>query len=98
MILFTGRSNTALAQSIADYLGMPLAHARISEFPDGELLVKLEEDIRGKDVFIVQSTSTPVNEMLMELLIFMDCAKRASANRVTAVIPYYGYAPTRPQR
>ena len=92
MILFTGRSNTALAQSIADYLGMPLAHARISEFPDGELLVKLEEDIRGKDVFIVQSTSTPVNEMLMELLIFIDCAMRASANRVTAVIPYYGYA------
>ena len=69
-----------------------MGRARINEFPDGEILVKIEEDVRGKDVFIMQSTSTPVNDMLMELLIFIDCAKRASANRITAVIPYYGYA------
>ena len=92
MILFSGRSNQVLSQGVADYLGLTLGRARITEFPDGEILVKIEEDVRGKDVFIMQSTSTPVNDMLMELLIFIDCAKRASANRITAVIPYYGYA------
>ncbi|MCD4823964.1 MAG: ribose-phosphate pyrophosphokinase [Phycisphaerae bacterium] len=92
MILFCGRSNTALGQKIADYLGMKLGAARISRFPDGELMIKLEEDVRGRDVFIVQSTCTPVNESLMELLIFIDCARRASAKKITAVMPYYGYA------
>jgi ribose-phosphate pyrophosphokinase len=92
MILFSGRSNPVLSQGVSEYLGMPLGRARINEFPDGEILVKLEEDVRGKDVFIMQSTSTPVNDMLMELLIFIDCAKRASAHQITAVIPYFGYA------
>ncbi len=92
MRLFAGRANLALAQKISDYLGAPLGKAKISPFPDGEILVKLEEDIRGRDVFIIQPTCFPVNESLMELLIFIDCARRASANRITAVIPYFGYA------
>ncbi len=90
--LFSGRANPDLAQKISDYLGIPLGSAKIQSFPDGELLIKLEDDVRGRDVFIIQSTCSPVNESLMELLIFIDCAKRASAERITAVIPYYGYA------
>ena len=92
MILFSGRSNMPLSQKIADYLGAPLGRVRIEPFPDGELMIKLEEDIRGRDVFIIQPTCQPVNESLMELLIFIDCARRASAERITAVIPYFGYA------
>jgi ribose-phosphate pyrophosphokinase len=92
MIVFCGRSNPALGAKIADYLGIELAAARVTAFPDGELMVKLEEDIRGRDVFIVQPTCTPVNESLMELLIFIDSARRASAKTITAVMPYYGYA------
>ncbi|MBN1943941.1 MAG: ribose-phosphate pyrophosphokinase [Phycisphaerae bacterium] len=92
MILFSGQANLPLAQKIADYLGVPLGDARISRFPDSELIIKLEEDIRGRDVFILQSVCAPVNESLMELLIFIDCARRASADRITAVIPYFGYA------
>ena len=92
MILFSGRSNIPLSQKIADYLGVPLGKVRIDPFPDGELMIKLENDIRGQDVFIIQPTCQPVNESLMELLIFIDCARRASAERITAVIPYFGYA------
>jgi ribose-phosphate pyrophosphokinase len=92
MILFSGQANLPLARKIADYLGVPLGDARISRFPDSELLIKLEEDIRGRDVFILQSTCPSVNETLMELLIFIDCARRASADRITAVMPYFGYA------
>jgi ribose-phosphate pyrophosphokinase len=92
MILFSGRSNMPLAQKIADYLGMPLGRANIAPFPDGELMIKVEEDIRGRDVFIIQPSGPPVNESLTELLIFLDCVKRASARRTTAVIPYFGYA------
>jgi ribose-phosphate pyrophosphokinase len=92
MIVFSGRSNLPLSQKVVDYLGVSLGAARISSFPDSELMIKLEEDIRGRDVFIIQSTCSPVNEMLMELLIFIDCAKRASAERITAVMPYFGYA------
>ncbi len=92
MILFSGRSNVPLSQKIADYLGVPLGKVRIDPFPDGELMIKLENDIRGQDVFIIQPTGQPVNESLMELLIFIDCARRASAERITAVIPYFGYA------
>ncbi len=92
MILFCGRSNTALGQRIADYLGISLGAARITPFPDGELMIKLEADIRGRDVFIIQPTCSPVNESLMELLIFIDCARRASARKITAVLPYFGYA------
>ena len=90
--LFSGRANPALSKSISEYLGMPLGKVTITPFPDGELMVKLDEDVRGRDVFIIQPTCAPVNESLMELLIFIDCARRASAERITAVIPYFGYA------
>ena len=92
MILFSGRSNPALSQKISDYLGIPLGAVRITPFPDGEVMVKIEEDIRGRDVYIIQPTCPPVNESLTELLIFIDCARRASAKNITAVIPYFGYA------
>jgi len=90
--IFAGRANPALARAISDYLGTPLGAAKIAPFPDGELLVKLDEDVRGRDIFVIQPTCDPVNHSLMELLIFIDCARRASAERVTAVIPYFGYA------
>ena len=90
--LFAGRSNRPLADKISEYLGIDLGNVRIEPFPDGELMIKLEEDVRGKDVFIIQSTCSPVNRSMMELLIFIDCARRASAERITAVIPYFGYA------
>ncbi|MBT3200087.1 MAG: ribose-phosphate pyrophosphokinase [Phycisphaerales bacterium] len=90
--LFSGRTNRPLAEKISEYLGIELGNVRIEPFPDGELMIKLEEDVRGKDVFIVQSTCSPVNRSVMELLIFIDCARRASAERITAVIPYFGYA------
>ncbi len=90
--LFTGRGNPQLAQKICDYLQIPLGRGRTDLFPDGELIVKVEEDVRGRDCFIVQPTSHPVNAHLMELMIWIDCLRRASANRITAVIPYFGYA------
>jgi ribose-phosphate pyrophosphokinase len=90
--IFAGRSNPVLARQIADYLGMPLGRAALESFPDSETSLKLQEDVRGRDVFIIQSTSPPVNENLVELLIFIDCLRRASAQRITAVIPYFGYA------
>src|SRR6476620_7040782 len=90
--LFTGRANPQLAQKIADYLEIPLGRGQTESFPDGELLVKVEEDVRGRDCFIVQPTSHPVNAHLMELMIWIDCLRRASAKQITAVIPYFGYA------
>ncbi|MFO0840273.1 MAG: ribose-phosphate pyrophosphokinase [Phycisphaerae bacterium] len=90
--IFSGRGNPALAEKIARYLGIPLGRAQLENFPDGEISLKLFEDVRGSDAFVIQSTCTPVNETLMELLVFMDCLKRASAARITAVIPYFGYA------
>ncbi len=90
--VFTGRSNPQLAEKICKYLQIPLGGGRTELFPDGELMVKVEEDVRGRDCYIVQSTSHPVNAHLMELMIWIDCLKRASASRVTAVIPYFGYA------
>ena len=90
--IFTGRSNPALAKSICDYIGTPLGAATVTKFPDGETFVKIEENIRGKDVFILQSTSPPANDHLMEMLIMIDAAKRASAQRITAVLPFYGYS------
>ena len=90
--LFAGRANEKLAAKISDYLDIPLGRGRTELFPDGELMVKVEEDVRGRDCFIVQPTSHPVNAHLMELMIWIDCLKRASASRVTAVIPYFGYA------
>jgi ribose-phosphate pyrophosphokinase len=90
--LFSGRANPALAKDVGDYLGMALGEVTISPFPDGELRIRLEDDVRGRDVFLIQPTCEPVNESLMELLVFIDCARRASAERITAVIPYFGYA------
>jgi len=90
--VFTGRANPQLAQKICDFLQIPLGRGRTELFPDGELIVKVEEDVRGRDCFIVQPTSHPINAHLMELMIWIDCLKRASATRVTAVIPYFGYA------
>jgi len=90
--IFAGNSNRKLAEQICGILEVPLGHARIEKFPDGEIDVKIEEDIRGVDTFFIQSTSPPVNDNLMEALLFADAARRASAERITAVIPYYGYA------
>jgi ribose-phosphate pyrophosphokinase len=92
MKLFTGRAHPGLAKKICEYLGLPLGRAVLGNFPDGEISCKIDEDVRGRDVFIVQPTCPPVNETLMELLILIDSFKRASADRITAVIPYYGYA------
>src|SRR5580700_2346174 len=90
--VFTGRANPQLAQKICEYLQIPLGKGDTELFPDGELIVKVDEDVRGRDCFIVQPTSHPVNAHLMELFIWIDTLKRASAQRVTAVIPYFGYA------
>jgi ribose-phosphate pyrophosphokinase len=90
--IFAGNSNRKLAEAISHILEVPLGHARFEKFPDGEIDVKIEEDIRGVDCFFVQSTCPPVNDNLVELLLFADAAKRASAERITAVVPYYGYA------
>jgi ribose-phosphate pyrophosphokinase len=92
MRIFAGRNSKPLAEKVCRHLGMPLGDARTQVFPDGELLVKLEEDVRGRDCFVISSTCSPVNDNLMELLIFIDCLRRASARRMTLVIPYYGYA------
>jgi ribose-phosphate pyrophosphokinase len=90
--IFAGTSSLALAEAMCGHLELPLGHATASRFPDGEVFVKLEEDVRGRDCFVVVSTCDPVNDNLMELLVFMDCLRRASAKRITAVIPYFGYA------
>ena len=90
--VFSGRSNRPLAEGIAKVLGVPLGRITLDDFPDGESKVSIDEDVRGRDVFIVQSTCTPVNQHLMELLIMVDAFKRASPSRITAVLPYYGYA------
>lgn len=91
-IIFSGTSNPALAGAVCNYLNLEAGKAEISHFPDGEKNIKLESDVRGRDVFVIQSTCTPVDENVMELLIFLDCLRRASAARITAVIPYFGYA------
>ncbi|HLB94711.1 MAG TPA: ribose-phosphate pyrophosphokinase [Nitrospiria bacterium] len=90
--LFTGNSNIPLAKEICDHLGISLGAATVSTFSDGEIMVKIEENVRGMDIFVVQSCSDPINKHIMELLILLDALKRASARRITAVIPYYGYA------
>lgn len=90
--LFTGNSNRALAVEISRCVGVPLGGAEIGQFSDGECQVEITENVRGGDVFVVQSTSTPTNDNLMELLLMLDAFKRASAKRITAVMPYYGYA------
>lgn len=90
--IFSGNANLALAQEICTYLGQKLGEATVSSFSDGEVRVKIDENVRGADVFVVQSCCQPVNDSLMELLIIIDALKRSSANRITAVIPYFGYA------
>lgn len=90
--IFSGNSNKPLAQEICNYLGVPLGDALVTSFPDSESFVRFNENIRGTDVFLVQSTSSPANHNVMELLIMIDAAKRASAARVTAVLPFFGYA------
>jgi ribose-phosphate pyrophosphokinase len=92
MKLITGNSNPSLAQSIALYLDKPLTKVAARRFADDEIFVEIEENVRGEDVFIIQSTGFPTNDNLMELLIMIDALKRASAKRITAVMPYYGYA------
>ncbi|TDI47357.1 MAG: ribose-phosphate pyrophosphokinase [Acidobacteria bacterium] len=90
--IFSGQAHTALAREIVRHLDLPLGDVKLTRFSDGESYCQFRENIRGTDVFIIQPTSTPANENLMELLIMLDAAKRASADRITAVIPYYGYA------
>jgi len=90
--LFLGNANRPLAEEIAQYLSLPVSDAEISRFSDGEVFVQVNENVRGTDVFVVQPTSPPVNDNLMELLVMIDALKRASARRITAVLPYYGYA------
>src|SRR5262249_26159151 len=96
--VFAGKSNPKLADRISQHvgtpgqMGVPVGRARTDVFPDSELIVKLDEDVRGRDCFIIQAPCQPVNETLMELLIWIDCLKRASADRIPAVVPYFGYA------
>ena len=92
MAVFTGNANPQLAQDIARYLQVPLGRAHVGRFSDGEVTVELMENVRGRDVFILQSTCPPANDHLMELLVMVDACRRASAARVTAVVPYFGYA------
>lgn len=92
MKLVTGNSNRPLAEAIADYLKIPLARSQVKRFADMEIFVEIQENVRGEDVFIIQSTSFPANDHLMELLIIADALRRSSARRITAVIPYFGYA------
>src|SRR3954453_21683155 len=92
MKIFSGSAHRELAQRICAYVGVPLGDATVDSFPDGETFVKINENIRGRDVFLVQPTCPPSNQNLMELLIMVDAAKRASAARITAVIPFFGYA------
>ena len=92
MKVFTGTSNVPLAERIAEHLGVRLGEAIVDRFADGEVRVKIQEDVRGADVFVVQSTCPPVNDSVMELALLMDALRRASAERITAVIPYFGYA------
>jgi ribose-phosphate pyrophosphokinase len=92
MKLISGTANPELAQKISEYLATPLVQTKITRFSDGEIFVEIKENVRGADVFIIQPTCPPVNENLVELLIMIDAARRASARRITAVIPYYGYA------
>jgi len=92
MKIFTGNANKVMAEEICTYLGEPLSKAEVKKFSDGEISVEIGENVRGTDVFVVQPTCPPVNDHLMELIIMVDALRRASARRITAVIPYYGYA------
>jgi len=91
-IIFSGNSNPVLSQKICDYLNVHLGGEKVKRFSDGEIQIEIDENVRSKDVYVIQSTCSPVNENLVELLLMLDALKRASAGRITAVIPYYGYA------
>src|SRR2546428_9814330 len=93
MKIFSGSANRELAERICRYIGVPLGQATISAFPDGETYVRIEENVRGRDVFLIQPTSPPTNQHLMELLIMVDAARRASAGRITAVVPVFRDGP-----
>jgi ribose-phosphate pyrophosphokinase len=90
--IFSGKANLPLSKAIADYLNVPLGQITLGSFPDGETSCKIDEDVRGRDVYLIQPTSPPANENLMQLLVMIDSCKRASAERVTAVMPYFAYA------
>ena len=92
LTVFAGNSNSALAKRISEYIGQPLGNAKVTTFSDGEVQIEIRENVRTRDVYIVQSTCSPVNDNLMELLLMVDAVKRSAARRVTAVIPYFGYA------
>ena len=92
MKLFAGNSNRVLAEAVARYLNIPIGKASVRRFADQEIFVEIQENVRGQDVFVLQSTSYPANDHLMELLIMIDAFRRSSARRITAVIPYFGYA------
>jgi ribose-phosphate pyrophosphokinase len=92
MMVFTGNANTQLAQRVAERLYLSLGNAAVNKFSDGEITVELNENVRGKDVFVLQSTCHPTNDNIMELLLIIDALRRASAGRITAVVPYFGYA------
>ncbi len=90
--IFSGNSNPSLAEKICNYLDMPIGQAKVKRFSDGEIRIEIDENVRSKDVFVIQSTCSPVNDNLVELLLMIDALKRSSVRRITAVIPYYGYA------
>jgi len=92
LAIFSGRANASLATKVCQYVGVPPGCIEVSNFSDGEIYVQIQENVRGRDVFVIQSTCPPANENLMELLIMIDALKRSSARRITAVIPYFGYA------
>lgn len=92
IVIFSGNSNLSLAKKICDYLDLPLGKAKVKTFSDGEIQIEINENVRAKDVFIIQSTCSPVNDNLVELLLMVDAFKRSSARKINAVIPYYGYA------
>ena len=92
MKILAGNSNRPLAEAIGRYLNLPMTSAQIKRFADMEVFVEIDENVRGEDVFVIQSTSFPANDMLMELLVTIDALKRGSAKRITAVVPYFGYA------
>ena len=91
-VIFSGNSNPVLSQKICEYIHIPLGGEKVKRFSDGEIQIEIDENVRSKDVFVIQSICSPVNDNLVELLLMLDALKRASANRITAVIPYYGYA------
>jgi ribose-phosphate pyrophosphokinase len=92
LVIFSGNSNPILSQKICEYINVPLGGEKVKRFSDGEIQIEIDENVRSKDVFVIQSICSPVNDNLVELLLMLDALKRASANRITAVIPYYGYA------